>query len=89
MILASALASIALALVGVIYTLMARRIERLEKANLELHERVAKVEVLEGVNKDKIKEVDDRRHRYQVEQRHEHTDLHKWITESILEKLSK
>ncbi len=55
----------------------------------KMFERIVKVESQSENNKDKIKEVDDRRHRYQVEARHEYNDLRNFIDEKILEALKK
>lgn len=86
--LAGALVSMNLALVGVVFTLIVKRVDRLERRQENIGERLTTTETLTTANKEKIKDVDDRRHRYQVEQRHEVTDLQKWITEKIIDRLT-
>lgn len=65
----SALALIVIALAGLVW---------------RMFERIVKIEVLVSVNKEKIKEVDDRRHRYQVEQHHRYDDLRNHIDTTLI-----
>lgn len=55
----------------------------------KMFERIVKVEALSLNNKEKIKEVDDRRHRYQVEARHEYNDLRNHIDVTLVGTLKK
>lgn len=80
--------------IGVVWSLLLGKIEALEAAHQELdrkhdltHERVVQAEVHVATNKEKVDEVDSRRHRYQVENTHSLQDLQKWITEKVIEAL--
>lgn len=70
----SALVVIIIALMGVVW---------------KMFERIVRVEAQSEHNKDKIKEVEDRRHRYQVEAQHKYDDLRDFIDKHILEAFRK
>lgn len=80
--------------IGVVWSQLLGKIRSLEEELQELdrkhdstHERVVQAEVHVVMNKEKVDEVDSRRHRYQVENTHSLQDLQKWITEKVIEAL--
>ncbi len=70
-------------------TAIEAKLDKHVEADVAAHERIKGAEVRLDETKEKLTEVDGRRHRYQTFNDEAIRDMHRWITERVIEALKR